>query len=144
MTDQSILPRLPMTKAIQTLLATESGKPVGVAAIPRIPVPGGPDGALVQAVAPYYILEPLWSITSGPIWSTPDADADWVYQVSWSGKNGTQDEWLRDKVLQVMLSRTNGAFTYPLEVDGISVMDRGLKEDAGTVLRFVVSVTPVS
>lgn len=152
---RSILPRLPMSKALRGLLAEGQPYPVGLGAIPRIPDPEAPAGsdAKIAAAPPYLILYPLWStsLESTPL-VAPDSDWEWNYQVTGVAERGDQTEWIRDRVLQLLLGRNaDGSFETPLEVPGIRVMNRWLSDDSGTEpgtlstdLRIVLSVTPAS
>lgn len=148
MTNVYVLPRRKFSKALQAMLAAQTGKPVGLKSIPRVQDPSGPTGALVPAIPPYYILYPLNTVTSGPEWATPDADATWTYQVTSVSENGEQLEWLRDNALAAILARVDGGFLYPVTTPGIHEMDRTLKDDNtdiesfGSDLRFDFMVTP--
>jgi hypothetical protein len=139
-----------MTKAIKlTLEQAVPTMPIGISGVPRRDETDV-EGSKIAVAAPYFILYPLWTTElSGPPFSAPDADADWTYQISGVAKNGLQLEWMRDKVFEVMLSRDGrGGFRYPLVVDGMSVMDRYLKDDSvdqdahAFDLRFGVKATP--
>ena len=148
----TVLPRLPMSKHLRVLLEEETGHPVGLSAIPRKVPPGqtGPATAQSPEKPPYFILYPGWATTSGPPFATPDADAEWVYQVTAVADRGDQLEWMRDKVIGIFLARKeDGSFVVPIEVAGIRVMNRTLQDDAGqdagdlqSALRFTLYVTP--
>jgi hypothetical protein len=155
--DESVLKRLPMTKLLRDRLtvALGDGYSLAVGAAPRTQVVGSNPPVFVGVDAPYVILYPLWTNTSGT-WSQPDADAEWLYQASMFGKRWDQNEWMRDRLVSWIFSRTpDGQFRNALEVEGMRVMDRSIRDDTGYApdnavpsgiiqsdLRFSLKVTP--
>lgn len=154
----TILNRLPMTKALRELHrdVLGDGFPVGITFAPRVVVDVG-----AEVVAPpYVVLVPLGTDQlSGPPFTAPNEDARWPYQVTLVAKTGTQLEWMRDKVVTLWLDRdAGGQFVNPIDVEGMSVIDRNITEDLGgeplggdqgaltvsTTLRFVLEVTPAA
>lgn len=112
------------TNALQAMLATGSGKPVG-----KGRRPDGTPGS-------YYILYRVDRQTDGAPYTDLNEDATLVYQITAvSGPDpndpdsyGTQDqlEWLEDKAREVILGRNpgTGVWLHPLTVPGIRVMAR--------------------
>lgn len=147
----TVLNRLPMSKHLKALIADRTTIATGLSSIPRVPSEADPD-TFVSVPAPYFILYPLWVNLSGPPFVAPEADAEWIYQVTAIAEKGDQLEWMRDKVLTTVLGRSpSGAFVVPIEVAGMRVMDRSLKEDGGmepgsmeSTLRFALKVTPTT
>lgn len=140
--EASLLPRLPFTKELRTVLqGLSAAHPVGLGAAPR-------------AGATYFILYPGWAQTSGGGWNTPDADVDWYYQVRCVAEAVDQIEWMRDRLTKLVLGRRrDGAYLTPIGAPGISVMSRWLEDDTGipndssgsvfqSDLRFGFKVTP--
>lgn len=166
MTEQPVvvspLPRLPMTKALRTLIADATGKPCEIRRIPQTPKldpatkePLVPE-VLTPVLAPFTILWPLYTTYRGPGLSDAHADAVWTYQAQVATLRGDQAEVFRDKVIRGVVGLTaDGSYAYPLEVDGMAVMLRELDTEnsdgageplAGVVsvdVRFNIHVTPV-
>jgi len=152
MTTTSVLNRLPMTKKLRTELTEFMGMdfPVGLGSIPLV---GNLDNRTL-AKPPYLIIYPLWRTSLAGTWSQPDADVDWTYQISGFSERTDQLEWIRDKVTEFFLARNpDGSFAHPLDVEGMHVINRYLKEDVGSDpataggviasdMRFGVVVTP--
>lgn len=142
------LDRLPMTTALQSLLESGTGKPVGLARLPMTPASPEP----VPAKPPYSILWSIPGTTYGGPWNDAHADAAWMYQVTVVAERADQAEWLMDRVRKVMVGRaSDGAWQHPLNVPGMYVMDRRHVADAGgdsegsivsLVERYALSVTP--
>lgn len=143
----NLIPRLPVTKALRTLIGTGTGKPCGLMRSPRTLAGKAEE-------PPYYILYPLWTRRSGS-WGKPEGDAEFNYQVKAVTTDPVQVEWLYDKVLEVLFDRdTQGGFLHELSIAGLSVMTRRLTDEdggftgrdleAGSLsydVRFVVKVT---
>lgn len=154
-----VLPRLPMTKALLGLYAPgvkggmAAEMPIGLLTVPKLPDPDDPE-TLVAAKAPYQVLWPLWTNTSGPPLHDADADSEWIYQLSLYSVKGDQLEWMQDRAKRIIVGRNpDGSWLFPLEVAGMKVMERALGEDIGAdpsagegllsaVLRFGIKVTP--
>jgi hypothetical protein len=163
------LPRLPMTKAVRSLLAEVTGKPWEIRRIPRVPATHD-DGTLVvpEKLVPaepvFGILYPQWRTFSGPQYADQHADVVWHYQATIAVRRGDQGEVWGDKVIRALVGRTADLrFAYDLDIPatedhpGMRVIDRTIEEDGsdegvgdsatGVVtvdIRFSLSVTPTS
>lgn len=148
-----LIPRAPVTRALQALLRDAVGIPFGIAAAPRVPSNEDPD-FLVPTTTPYGILYPLWRNLSGGL-GAPDGMAEFVYQASVVAERGDSLDIYMDSVFDVFLGRNaDRSWKHPLEVPGVSVMDRTAKDEAGIdpadakvgvfegVARFGIHVTP--
>ncbi|GGV02474.1 hypothetical protein GCM10010211_82270 [Streptomyces albospinus] len=81
--------RLPVTRALAALIAKATGRPCGIAELPRIQQESG---EWEPAPPPYAILDSLPGMFSGPpLWDW-QADAAWSYQVTSVGEREDQDE----------------------------------------------------
>lgn len=146
------LPRLPMTKAIKALFVAQfHPKPIGLAVAPRMADPEDPS-TLIAVPPPYGVLHALWTTTGGPPLHDPNADSEWNYQLSLYAEKGDQLEWMLDKARAVWVGRNpDRSWRHPIEVEGMKVMDRELRDDLGAdpsgasidaVLRLAIKVTP--
>lgn len=126
--------RLPMTKALRTMVATVTGKPCGLGTIPNV---GG-----VPAEPPYSILYALEGSLDGPPFGDANADAEWTYQVTSVGERDDQAQWLADKVRAAILSRTSSGWTNAIPVSGMKVIGRAHAGEGGTDAAEVVSSVP--
>jgi hypothetical protein len=144
--------RLPVTRALAALIEQATGRPCGVAELPRV---RGESGEWKPASAPYTILDSLpGAFTGPPLWDW-HADAAWTYQVTSVGERGDQVQWLADRVRAGVVGRSGGHWAYDLDVPQARVIDRELDHDAGGeasvsaagaivsyVQRFTITVTP--
>jgi hypothetical protein len=149
----SPLPRLPMSKALRTLIADATGKPCELRRIPQTPKLG-PDGepvltdgspTLTPVGAPFTILWPREAVYGGPGLYDAHERVVWTYQAQIAALRGDQAEVFRDKVVRGIVGLTaDGSFAYPLEVPGIAVMARTLgvenSDQGGAELSSLVSV----
>ncbi|MBC9717809.1 hypothetical protein H9Y04_35290 [Streptomyces sp. TRM66268-LWL] len=142
------LPRLPLTRALRTLVADATGRPCGLGVLPR-----GPDGR--AADFPYAILDSLPGEFSGPGFADWHADVSWSYQVTSVGERADQVEWLADRVRSALVDRVDGRWRYALAPPEMRVIDRELSVDGagdpvdGTagdtvtyIQRFTITVSP--
>ncbi|GHE06577.1 hypothetical protein [Streptomyces alanosinicus] len=146
------LARLPVTRALAMLIEQATGRPCGVAELPRARTESGEWN---PTAAPYTILDSLPSAFTGPpLWDW-HADAAWTYQVTSVGERGDQVQWLADRVRAGVVGRSGGRWTHHLRVPQARVIDRELDHDAGGetsvsaagaivsyVQRFTITVTP--
>lgn len=153
-----MIQRRQVTAALQTLIATATGKPCGRGAIPT-------SDTGTEVVPPYYLLYPLDGGVSGPPLVDDASDASYVYQVTCvSGPDpavpqsrGTTDqaEWLADKARSAVLARdpATGRWVNPLTADGAVCMCREIDAEPGAtsdpgdaiisyVIRFRFDLTP--
>ncbi|MGW4596646.1 hypothetical protein ACWEOA_15270 [Streptomyces sp. NPDC004457] len=144
--------RLPVTRALATLIERATGRPCGIGELPRVQGKSGWEPALV----PYTILDSLPAEFGGPrLWDW-HADAAWSYQVTSVGERTDQVEWLADRVRVGVVGRTDGHWSHDLHVPEARVIDRELTYDAGGepsvsaagaivsyVQRVTITVTPV-
>lgn len=136
--------RLPFDKALRDMLATGSGKPVGLYALP----------AGASTTNGYYVLYAMPSDYSGPPFGDDHADAEWTVQITCVAAQGDQAMWLQDKARAVILGRDAAdpqRYAVPLVVPGMSItMRRAADEgpmdpDDGVVSypqRYTFTVTP--
>ncbi|MDQ8707869.1 hypothetical protein RCO28_36185 [Streptomyces sp. LHD-70] len=142
------LPRLPLTRALRSLLAEVTGRPCGLGVLPRAPNSGVAD-------FPYVILDSLPGEFSGPGFADWHADASWTYQVTSVGERVDQVEWLADRVRSALVDRVDGRWKHVLTLPEMAVIDRELSMDgsgdpvdgaAGDavtyVQRFTITVSP--
>ncbi|MGW0542326.1 hypothetical protein ACWD0D_18705 [Streptomyces griseoincarnatus] len=143
--------RLPVTRALATLLEHATGRPCGIGELPCIQGESGWEPAPV----PYTILDSLPAeFTGPPLWDW-HADAAWGYQVTSVGERVDQVEWLADRVRAGVVGRRDGHWTHDLHVPEGRVIDRELTYDAGGepsvsaagaivsyVQRVTITVTP--
>lgn len=142
------LPRLPLTQALASVLASATSRPCGVAVLPR--AEGGEPAAF-----PYLILDSLPGEFSGPAFSDWHADAAWAYQVTSVGERADQVQWLADQVRSALFDRGPGGWRTGIAVPGMRVIDRELTADMGGdpvdgsrgsivtyVQRFTLTVSP--
>ena len=110
---------------------------------------------------------PYWMLThipgggfSGPPLTAPHVDAELVFQIDGVGARRDQAQWIRDKVIEVLLARSlSGSLVNPLTMpSGWVECDRMPEEGSGGVeqegapphvtytapQRFTVVVTPTS
>ncbi|MFD3511932.1 hypothetical protein [Streptomyces sp. NPDC058657] len=120
-----MIDRLPVTRALQELLAVATGRPCGFGSLPVVagkPVP-----------VPYTVLYALGGTVSGAPLADRGEDAELVYQVTAVGGRADQAQWLADKVRQAVLARAaTGQWSNPLVIPGVEVWARELDTDAGT------------
>src|SRR5438270_13362963 len=93
--------RLPVTEGLVALLATGTGRPVGVTRAPY-------KGTDVEHVAdpPYAIVYPLpGGAVTGSYFSHPDEEVTWVYEVTSVGIRDDQAQWMADVARQSILGR---------------------------------------
>ncbi|MFJ9799823.1 hypothetical protein [Streptomyces sp. NPDC101145] len=151
--------RLPVSRAVQALLATATGLPVGRGRVPAGATPGS------LATPPYYILYLVGATFHGPPLADEHPDASLIYQVtSVSGPNpavtgstgsSEQAEWLADKARAAFLARDpdTGLWLHALTVPGAKNTGRGLDSEPGEssapddaiisyVQRFRLDLTP--
>lgn len=120
-----MIPRRPVTQAIETLLLSETGRPGD-----RGEAPGPED---VSPEVPYWVLYavPGGERRTGGL-SLPESGGVWRYQVTSVGASVDQAEWMSDRVRTVLLSRgPGGAWVHPLAGDGWVIWDRGEDLDGG-------------
>ncbi|GGL03358.1 hypothetical protein [Streptomyces flaveus] len=141
-------PRLPLTRALLGMLAVGTGRPCGLAVLPR-----AADGK--PAAFPYLILDSLPGEFSGPSFADWQADAAWTYQAASVGERADQVQWLGDRVRAALFERTDGGWRTDITAPGLRVIDRELTYDAegepvdgsqGSIVtyvqRFTITVTP--
>lgn len=116
-------PRLPLTRALVSVLSAATGRPCGLAALPR--AEGGEPAAF-----PYQILDSLPGDFSGPAFADWQADAAWAYQVTSVGERADQAQWLADQVRSALFDRVAADWRIPIVVPGMRVIDRELTYDA--------------
>lgn len=135
------LPRLPVGKALVTLLETGTGKRCGYGRLPTDPA--GP------VAPPYMVLQPITRTEDGSPLGTPDQQVDWQVQLwqvtSVGGDRMDQAVWMNDRSHAVLVGPTL------LVVAGMSVVRRELADDAGPeegpggivslVSRYAITVT---
>ncbi|MFF4802345.1 hypothetical protein ACFY1U_28735 [Streptomyces sp. NPDC001351] len=143
--------RLPVTRALATLVEQATGRPCGLGELPLVQGESGRE----PARAPYTILDALPAEFSGPpLWDW-HADAAWAYQVTSIGERADQVQWLADRVRAGVVGRSDGDWARDLRVPEVHVVDRELTYDAGGELsvsaagvivsyvqRFTITVTP--
>lgn len=145
-------PRLPVTRALSALIEKATGRPCGIAELPRVQTESG---VWESAGTPYAVLDSLPGDFSGPPLEDWHADAAWGYQVTSVGERGDQVEWLADRVRAGVVGRRDGEWLYDLRIPQGRVMDRELDYDSGGetsvsaagaivsyVQRFTITVTP--
>jgi hypothetical protein len=119
-------PRLPLTKALRTVLENATGKPVGLGGFPRVDAPGSPEHG--QPVPPPFsvLYVSPGSVYDGPPFDDDHADATWVYHVTCVGKRLDQAQWLLDRVHGAVLDRAPDGQGYatPIPVDGMKIIRR--------------------
>ncbi|MFJ5294548.1 hypothetical protein [Streptomyces sp. NPDC088348] len=125
-----MIDRLPVTLAVQALLTSVTGMPVGLGRAP-------------QAAPPYYLLYSIDAAVGGPPLDDMNADLKLVYQITGvSGpKPGStqsygieeQAEWLADQARRVLLERdpATGLWLHPLTVPGAKNTARALETEPG-------------
>lgn len=132
MTTLSIPKRAPFTKKTREIIADDpdfAKKPIGAGAVPRVP-----DGASTKlASPPYGIWYPLWTIDLGGTARNPEANVEWIYQLSMFSTMLDQLEVMRDAAIRICVGRNlaTGKFLTDLDVPGVHVMGRRIAEDAG-------------
>lgn len=127
-----------VTKALQELLSTATGKPCGTGALPQL---GGK-----PAEPPYSVLRSLPLTLSGAPFSDLHEDSDTLYQADCVARSHEQAEWLADRVRTGVLGRDErGVWLHALTVPGWSCYARDLDLDAGpeddaaaTILFYVI------
>lgn len=139
--------RLPHAKALRAMLEAATGKPCGLAQLPR-----AADGT--APVAPYSVLYPMGpTMLSGPPFGDDSADATWTYQVTCVGERADQALWMADRVLVAVLGRMPTdpqRYANPVPTPGRRETMRALDEDTGpegddastVALRFTFTTTP--
>jgi hypothetical protein len=133
-----MIDRQPVTDAVQELLATLTGKPVGLVTVPLDPATGQPypppytllypldhnsdDGTLADrhnaAVSDYQA-----TFVSGPQPGHPDSQG-----------TGVQSQWMADKAREIIERPADGSpgYRYPLTIPGINCYCRESREAGGT------------
>lgn len=148
-----MIERRPVTWAVQALLESVSGKPVGIGAMP------------LGAEPPFYLLGVVSTTLSGPPLADENPDMSIVYQVTavtgpapstpGSYAVAEQTEWMADKARAAFLARdpNTGQWLHPLVVPGVKNYGRGLDTEPGgstdssdaiinNVQRFRFDLTP--
>lgn len=133
-----MIDRLPVTIALQALLATLTGKPVGVRTVPLDPATGKP------VPPPYTILDPLDHPDDDGTLADAGTAAISTYQATFvsgptpgvpdSRGGDDQSQWLADRARKVVERRTDGApgYLHPLTIDGVNCWHREGREAGGT------------
>lgn len=113
-----------LDEAVQTMLATVTGKECYVIEIPEKPE------------TPYIILYPLVQPRGGGSWANPEEDRDVVYQVTSVGVDRRQVRWVQGKVEEGFLNRAGGGgYQYPITpASGAGVQWR-LSDSLGAIVR---------
>ncbi|GAA3153607.1 hypothetical protein ACFQ0X_43610 [Streptomyces rectiviolaceus] len=133
-----MIDRLPVTTAVQGLLATLTGKPVGLRKVPIDPTTGKPHPP------PYTLLYPLdHSGDDGTLADRGDAAVS-DYQAAFvsgpapglpdSSGGDAQAQWMADKGRKVVERPVDGSpgYRYPLNIPGINCYQREAREAGGT------------
>lgn len=119
-----MIERARVTAALQTMLATATGKPCGRGRLPLV------DGR--PALLPYTVLYAQGGPVDGAPLADKSEDGRLVYQVTVVAARADQAEWLADRVRQVLLGRTTeGEWRHPIHVPGVDVWARELLVDDG-------------
>lgn len=138
--------RAAFTAALASALRIETGRPGDVG---KAPLPAGAD---VPPEYPYWVLHPIpGGGHNGPPQHL-EADASWVYQVTYVGLRADQLEQMADRGRTVILGReTSGHRRSRIGAPGVTVMDVELDGGYGGVAfdgpvgnlaeRFVFHVT---
>lgn len=133
-----MIDRRPVTTAVQSLLATLTGKPVGVTTVPLDPATNEP------YPPPYTLLYPLDHSSDDGTLADRHGAAVSDYQATFvSGptpgqpdSQGTveQAQWLADKGRKVIERPTDGSpgYQHPLNIPGINCYRREAREAGGT------------
>ncbi|MER7707242.1 hypothetical protein ABTX81_30615 [Kitasatospora sp. NPDC097605] len=124
-----MIARLPVTRSVRALLASATGKPCGLGALPRMP-----DGS--PALPPYTVLHPLpWQVGGAPF-SDLSEDASGLYQAVAVAESVEQAEWLADRIRAGVLERdpVTGRWLHQLNdlPAGVVCKTREVDTDAGT------------
>jgi hypothetical protein len=136
-------PRLPLTRAVADVLAAATGRPCGLAVMPR-------EASGQPAAYPYLVLDSLPGEFSGPAFADWHADAAWTYQVTSIGERVDQVQWLGDRVRAALVGRTGSGWSTAFTAPGLRVIDRELTYDAdgepvdgsqGDIVTYVQRVT---
>ncbi|NUV54555.1 hypothetical protein G6W51_16885 [Streptomyces coelicolor] len=132
-----MIDRRPVTASLQALLATLTGRPVGVRSIPL-------DDLGRPLPPPYTILDPLDHTSDDATLADRHTTAVSNYQATFvSGPNPTdpnsrggdeQAQWLADKGRKVIERPTDGSpgYRHPLTIPGINCWRREASEVGGT------------
>ncbi|MFJ3699493.1 hypothetical protein ACIPW9_36115 [Streptomyces sp. NPDC090052] len=125
-----MIDRLPVTLAVQALLTSVTGMPVGLGRAP-------------QSAPPYYLLYSIDTTVGGPPLDDMNGDLALIYQItSVSGPTPgstqsygieEQAEWLADKARRALLERdlVTGVWLHPLTVPGAKNTARALETEPG-------------
>lgn len=120
--------RAGFTASLAQALLIETGRPGGIGKAPTVP------GTGEVAEYPYWVLHPIpGGGHRGPAQHV-EADASWVYQVSYVGLRADQLEAMADRSREVILGReVNGRRHSRIGAAGVTVMDVELDGGFGGV-----------
>lgn len=133
-----MIQRGPVTKAVQALLASLTGKPVGVRTAPINPATGTP------YLPPYTLLYPLDHASDDDTLTDRHTTAVSDYQATFvsgpregqADSRGTdeQAQWLADRGRKVIERPADGSpgYTHPLNIPGVTCYRREAREAGGT------------
>ncbi len=108
------VPRHLLDAALVSMLATVTGKQVGLSRIVGDP-----------ATLPYAIVYPLPSGRGSGSFAHPEEDRDYQYQVTCVGEDPKQASWMSQQVQEAMTSRGFfGSYTNEISAAGVNIMDR--------------------
>lgn len=93
-------------QAIADLLATNTGKAVGVAWIAS------------DAALPYAIVYPMPAGSDLGAWAQPNEDREFTYQIKCVGADARQAGWMSSKINAIMTNRSGADYQYPLVITG--------------------------
>lgn len=133
-----MIDRRPVTAAVRDLLATLTGKPVGVRAVPINPATSKP------YAPPYTLLYPLDQDDQDGTLADTNKAVVTTYQATFvsgptpgmTDSRGTdeQAQWLADKARKVVQRPADGSpgYLHPLTVPGVNCFYREAREAGGT------------
>jgi hypothetical protein len=108
-------------KALVTMLATQTSKPVAFGRVPDT-VTYDADNLLID---PYVIVTPLIASQIDGSWAAPAEQVTVPLQLSSVGRDDEQAQWMADVARQTLLGRSaSGAFTNDITVADVKVIDR--------------------
>lgn len=110
-----------INEAVRAMLATGTGKNVGLCQIPN------------NAGLPYAIVYPMLAGADDGSWGQPNEDRTFTFQVKCVGADARQAAWMSSKVCSVMTDRTEADYAVPLTITGAAVHWR-TTETLGAVL----------